>query len=707
MSVKAHILALLAGLMALVGVFQLVVLVFILPTTPTDKRHTIEKQSLYTIRSGTASLHNASEYEKITGTLSVIWGDSFSLDEPPIVILSLTDDNGVRQMLHLSQTVRLSTYQIQRLSGNKVTVFGYWLPESRKGSAESTFLVANIHNLNQIMGTAKAHMLEGNLPYLSLLCSFPDGNADFENKLHYQQMYGQNYPMLGHYWAELSYGRISLKGSGVAGPYQIKSMSHYDTSGDGFLDLHSLMEDCISEADPHIDFDRFYGLNLMFNGGIGYAGYGSSDVGVSIEGELRSMPMTWLGSGGWVTLTTVQHEMGHSFGLPHSSGDYGYVYDNVWDVMSAYHDRCIWVEGYEDFGCSGHHTIAYHKELLGWLQSSDIFTVTEGVHSGITLQRLAKPGSNGYLAINIPSLYGESAPSFSVEVRQNVGYDMNLPGEGIIIHEIVETRDEPAHVVDIDGNGDTGDEGAIWTVGEIFVHPSGVVIKVVSQGTTSFVVDVEFNPDSFANCKHQPSLSEVECEALLTLYDSTSGQDWERSDGWDMAPDPCDWFGVTCADNLTTKAARRTIVELMLYENQLAGTLPTELADLKNLRVLDVGDNYLNGNVPPQLGSLVKLEQLFLSGNQLTGSLPRELMSLSSLSTFYYHSTDLCEPSDNAFQSWLHSVQFLNGTGIFCDSAPTLTPTVTAIPTVTVTPRVTPTTTVPLTETALLPMITR
>jgi hypothetical protein len=32
----------------------------------------------------------------------------------------------------------------------------------------------------------------------------------------------------------------------------------------------------------------------------------------------------------WVT-----HEMGHGFGMPHSSGPYSATYDSEWDVMSG------------------------------------------------------------------------------------------------------------------------------------------------------------------------------------------------------------------------------------------------------------------------------------------------------------------------------------------------------------------------------------
>ena len=44
-----------------------------------------------------------------------------------------------------------------------------------------------------------------------------------------------------------------------------------------------------------------------------------------------------------------------------------------------------------------------------------------------------------------------------------------IPDEAIVIHKVDTTlEDRLARVVDIDNNGDPNDEGAIWTVGEIF-----------------------------------------------------------------------------------------------------------------------------------------------------------------------------------------------------------------------------------------------
>src|SRR5581483_8306524 len=70
---------------------------------------------------------------------------------------------------------------------------------------------------------------------------------------------------------------------------------------------------------------------------------------------------------------------------------------------------------------------------------------------------------------------------YSVEARRRVGYDVKLPGAGVIIHEVDTTRGTPAHVLDIDENEDTGDAGAIWSTRELFADPTNQIYVCVNS----------------------------------------------------------------------------------------------------------------------------------------------------------------------------------------------------------------------------------
>ncbi len=65
--------------------------------------------------------------------------------------------------------------------------------------------------------------------------------------------------------------------------------------------------------------------------------------------------------------------------------------------------------------------------------------------------------------------------------------------------------------------------------------------------------------------------------------------------------------------------------------NELQGPLPKELGDLTNLDRLVIGRHALSGPIPPELGKLKNLTWLNLYGNHLSGSIPPELAQMESL----------------------------------------------------------------------------
>ena len=120
---------------------------------------------------------------------------------------------------------------------------------------------------------------------------------------------------------------------------------------------------------------------------------------------------------------------------------------------------------------------------------------------------------------------------------------------------------------------------------------------------------------------------------------------------------------------------------LNLAHNELTGPIPPELGTLANLKDLSLSDNNLRGRIPPELGRLSNLSTLLLEQNELSGPVPPELRGLSTLrelglthnpglegplpaaltdltrlSVLLAGGTDLCAPTDAAFQDWLDRV---------------------------------------------------
>jgi Leucine-rich repeat (LRR) protein len=132
--------------------------------------------------------------------------------------------------------------------------------------------------------------------------------------------------------------------------------------------------------------------------------------------------------------------------------------------------------------------------------------------------------------------------------------------------------------------------------------------------------------------------------------------------------DECQWMGVLCGSDNTTKlhvsqtnttvvdvnvtilpfnlttgtmmASNTTftdglVTKLIWAEQGLNGTIPTEIALLKSLQYLDLGENMLTGTLPEELFKLTALEHLYLQENMLQGTLSDSFGKLSLLASFY------------------------------------------------------------------------
>ncbi|CAN6442252.1 unnamed protein product [Victoria cruziana] len=146
--------------------------------------------------------------------------------------------------------------------------------------------------------------------------------------------------------------------------------------------------------------------------------------------------------------------------------------------------------------------------------------------------------------------------------------------------------------------------------------------------------------------------------ALLSLLPTAQLSDPVLTSWNPSQPTPCSWQGVTCSldDRVTslsipstflnatipTQLASLTSLQLLnLSSTNLSGSIPPELGNLPSLRLLDLSSNALVGSIPPQLGRLSSLQLLLLNSNRLSGPIPHQLGALSHLRILCLQDNDL------------------------------------------------------------------
>ena len=146
---------------------------------------------------------------------------------------------------------------------------------------------------------------------------------------------------------------------------------------------------------------------------------------------------------------------------------------------------------------------------------------------------------------------------------------------------------------------------------------------------------------------------------LIVLYNATGGTNWADSANW-LSDKPLEgWYGVG-----TDRTGR--VDWLGLYDNQLSGSIPTQLGDLTNLESLSLQDNQLTGPIPEELGKLTELDWLSLNHNDLSGEIPPALGNLASLEALYLRENELTGCIPNALGDTLRNDLYRLGLS-FCE----------------------------------------
>ncbi|NLU38705.1 MAG: hypothetical protein GXX78_07425 [Bacteroidales bacterium] len=109
-----------------------------------------------------------------------------------------------------------------------------------------------------------------------------------------------------------------------------------------------------------------------------------------------------------------------------------------------------------------------------------------------------------------------------------------------------------------------------------------------------------------------------ETEALLSIYESLNGDNWKCKRNWLGRPHP------SIGELISLKSNN-------LSENNFSGTIPTEIANHKEINRINHSNNQFDGSIPLGITNLENLNYLNLSGNTLSLILPKEIFQMKNL----------------------------------------------------------------------------
>ena len=122
-----------------------------------------------------------------------------------------------------------------------------------------------------------------------------------------------------------------------------------------------------------------------------------------------------------------------------------------------------------------------------------------------------------------------------------------------------------------------------------------------------------------------------EHEALMALYNSTDGENWKNHENWGSDKPLSQWYGVRVNEN-------GNVYMIDLPDNNLTGTIPTEISLLEKLNYLELNLNNLSGDIPESIANIKDLIELNLGSNNFSGEIPSwfgELKNLVYLHLYY------------------------------------------------------------------------
>lgn len=327
----------------------------------------------------------------------------------------------------------------------------YYLRHRAELTAQGLNTSEHTRSLRDILSRS----LDTDMNILAIIVDFSDNTAHTQATLFDTLLVGGGRGSLRNYYSEVSYGNLNLTCINLPGMLgwqrAPQSYQYYVNGQNGFgnypRNAQRLAEDAVQLVNPVVDFSQYDNdgdgeVDALF---IIHAGQGAERTGndnhiwshkwsmrnaQNVDGVMASTysmePEYWVQPGD-MTCGVYAHEMGHAvFGLPDF---YDYDYDSEglgrWSLMAG----GSWNGA---LGNSPAHPDAWGRIQMGFLNAVNITTdipyvQIPDIESSPTIYRLWTNGQQGQ-------------EYFLVENRQQSGYDIALPGNGLLIYHVDDSR---------------------------------------------------------------------------------------------------------------------------------------------------------------------------------------------------------------------------------------------------------------------------
>ncbi|MGB9720271.1 MAG: M6 family metalloprotease domain-containing protein [bacterium] len=315
-----------------------------------------------------------------------------------------------------------------------------------------------------------------------ILVDFSDHPSTYQKSQFDSLIYGENENSMRKYYSEVSYGKFTIsKQSNVVGWVRApQSYAYYVGDSFGFYsdyphNVQKLVEDACALADPLVDFSQYDGNGdgivdgiFIVHSGPGAEETGSpndiwshqwqlSNTGTSCPGAYQTQdgvkvdyysmePESLVNPPSRITVGVFVHEFGHVLGLPDLyDTDYSTNGIGIFCLMAA----GSWgTSSSSDLpGNTPSHPCVWCKYQLGWLTPTAIERkgisklenqqIPCSARSPFAVKILEDPGGPDW---NFST--GGRGEYFLIENRFRTGFDRSLPGDGLLILHIDDSRTE-------------------------------------------------------------------------------------------------------------------------------------------------------------------------------------------------------------------------------------------------------------------------